>query len=56
MSCFCECSVALPHGTMGWSAVCEIVEFLDHTHLLLNCVADSALCLFLLKPLFDHGL
>ena len=23
MSCYCKCSVALPHGSMGWSAVCD---------------------------------
>ena len=23
MSCYCKCSVALPHGAVGWSAVCE---------------------------------
>ena len=23
MSCFCYCSVTLPHGAMGWSAVCD---------------------------------
>ena len=23
MSCYCKCSVALPHGAMGWSAVCD---------------------------------
>ena len=23
MSCYCKCSVALPHGVMGWSAVCD---------------------------------
>ena len=23
MSCHCKCSVALPHGAMGWSAVCD---------------------------------
>ena len=24
MSCYCECSVpALPHGAVGWSAVCD---------------------------------
>ena len=22
MSCYCNCSVALPHGALGWSAVC----------------------------------
>ena len=23
MSCYCKCSLALPHGAMGWSAVCD---------------------------------
>ena len=23
MSCFCICSVALPYGAVGWSAVCD---------------------------------
>ena len=23
MYCYCKCSVALPHGAMGWSAVCD---------------------------------
>ena len=23
MSCYCKCSVALPGGAMGWSAVCD---------------------------------
>ena len=23
MPCYCKCSVALPHGAMGWSAVCD---------------------------------
>ena len=23
MSCDCICSVALPHGAVGWSAVCD---------------------------------
>ena len=23
VSCGCYCSVALPHGAVGWSAVCE---------------------------------
>ena len=22
MSCYCKCSVALPHGAVGWCAVC----------------------------------
>ena len=23
MSCYCKCSLALPHSAMGWSAVCD---------------------------------
>ena len=23
MSCYCKCLVALPHGVVGWSAVCD---------------------------------
>ena len=23
MFCYCKCSVAFPHGAMGWSAVCD---------------------------------
>ena len=23
MSIYCKCSVALPHGAVGWSAVCD---------------------------------
>ena len=23
MSCYCECSVALPHVVVGWSLVCD---------------------------------
>ena len=30
--CNCKCPVALPHGAMGWSAVCDCGP--DHTHLL----------------------
>ena len=32
-----KCSVALPHGAAGWSAVC-IVVFPDHTNLLYDLV------------------
>ena len=28
MSCYCKCPVALPHGAVGWSAVCDCVFFL----------------------------
>ena len=27
MSCYCECSVALPPGAVGWSALCDCVFF-----------------------------
>ena len=23
MSCYCKCHVALPHGDVGWSTVCD---------------------------------
>ena len=23
MYCYCKCSVVLPHGAMGWSAMCD---------------------------------
>ena len=23
MSCYCKCSVNLPHGAMGWTALCD---------------------------------
>ena len=32
MSRYCKCFVALPHGAVGWSAVCDLV-FPGHTHL-----------------------
>ena len=35
MYCYYQCSVALPHGTVDWSAVCDCV-FPDHTQLLFN--------------------
>ena len=28
MSSDCYCSVAIPHGVMGWSAVCVLWNFL----------------------------
>ena len=31
MNCYYKCSVALPHGAVGWSAVFVIVVFPDHT-------------------------
>ena len=36
MHYYCKCFVALPHGDVGWSAVCVIVVFPDHTHLLFD--------------------
>ena len=32
MSCGCGCSVAFPHGIMGWSAVCNC-GFSDQSYL-----------------------
>ena len=32
ISCDSQCSVALPHGAVGWSAVCDCA-IPDHTHL-----------------------
>ena len=46
MLCYYKCSVALPHGAMAWSAVCDCV-FPDHTHLLFKRFLHfSALYLF----------
>ena len=33
MYSYYKCSLALPHGAMGWSAVCNCGIFPDHTHL-----------------------
>ena len=30
MSCHCKCPVALPHGVVGWSAVCDCDISLTH--------------------------
>ena len=30
LPCYCSCSVDLPHGAMGWSAVCHCGHFLAH--------------------------
>ena len=39
VSCDCRCSVALPHGVDGWSAVYVFVVFSDQTPLLLGLKA-----------------
>ena len=39
MYCYCKSSVTLPHGAVGWSAVCDCgisSSSCDHTHLLFN--------------------
>ena len=44
MSCYCICSVVLPYGALGWSAVCDCgINFPDHTNLLLlfSCIAKK---------------
>ena len=33
MSCYCKCSLTLPHDAVGWSEVCVVV-FPDHKHFL----------------------
>ena len=33
MYCYYKCSVALPHGAVGWGAVCDC-NIPDHTHFL----------------------
>ena len=39
ISCCCKCSVTLPHGAMGWYAVCDYVFFLIKlTYFLLSCL------------------
>ena len=32
VSCDCQCSVSLPHGAVGWSAVCDCDNVLGQTH------------------------
>ena len=41
MSCYCKCSVALPHG--AWVGLqCVIVVFHDHTHLLFDSLRPKS--------------
>ena len=42
--------MALPRGAVGWSAVCEIVLFPDHTHLLLETMTIKLILLHYLVP------
>ena len=50
MSCDRYCSVALPHGAMGWSVVCGC-GISDHTHLLFHLnILD---CILLQVELFE---
>ena len=41
MSCDCYCHVAIPHGVVGWSAVCDS-DIPDHTHLLFSWLLNAA--------------
>ena len=34
MYCYYKCSVALPHGAVGWSAVCDCVIYWSNS---INC-------------------
>ena len=38
--CGCLCSVSLPHGAVGWSAVCECG--ISWSYLLTCCISDSS--------------
>ena len=49
MYCNYKCSVALPHGAVGWSAVCDLV-FPDHTHLLFK-----QFCSFFVAPIWTQN-
>ena len=40
MYCFYKYSVALPHGYVGWSAVCDLV-FPDHSHFLIKTLMQN---------------
>ena len=43
MSCGCYCSLPIPRGAVGWSAVCDCgtVAFPGHTHILFGiCEID----------------
>ena len=44
MFCYCKCSVALPHGAMGWSAVCDVVfpDILTYFLVRLHKCADTS--------------
>ena len=53
MTSYCKCSVALPEGTVDWSAVCDCGHP-DHHHLLFDIFVVSRSCNWLslirLKP------
>ena len=48
MSFHCSCAVALPHGDVGWSAVCDCL-FPDHTHINFAQPADGHVFFFLVS-------
>ena len=39
MSCYCKCFVALPHGAMGWSEVCDCG--ISRSYSLTFCVLEN---------------
>ena len=53
LSCYCKCHVALPHGAVGWSAVCDC-SIPDHTHLLFGQSTNHGCChcMRYMSPLF----
>ena len=38
VSCVCYCCVALPHGAMVWSAVCDCNISRSYSHFTSNCM------------------
>ena len=47
MSCYCKCHVALPHGPMGWCAVCDFgISSLPFTIVYISCPLGSPLLLW----------
>ena len=43
MTCYCKCSVTLPHGTVGWSVMCDCGISWSYTYLFLM-LKDNTTC------------
>ena len=49
-SCYCKCSMALPHGALGWSAVCDFGISLSYS--LIFCFGCFTLIVFLISCVY----